>query len=248
MIWEARMAETTIVSSESKSLLPSSSARISSTCQHPGAFSLREAPEDIITCSGDVGAGPYPTYEPDFGNHSACRSKQPQTLSSVSLVVQPSCSALLRWEPGCKPPSLQLNCSGNPPMWVPWCWTSLMESKWLPVSLLGERKEAGRRGRPLLSFESSGGFPYAVWGLQPQMRKVSARNHLPVSGKIRLLLIEQHMRAQRSSADGNHHCQAHVKGAALIDTSWGQGIGQGGDRARESTNELLEDKPLLSLI
>lgn len=37
-------------------------------------------------------------------------------------------------------------------------------------------------------------------------------------------------------------------GAALIYTSWGQGIGQGGGRGRESTNELLEDKPSFSLM
>ena len=142
------MAETTIASYGSRSLLPSSLMRGSSTHQHTGAFSLREAPEETVICSGGVQAGPDSTYKPDLGHHSACRSKQPQTLPSLRLAVQPSCNALLGCEPRCKTPSLQLKTSGNPPTWMPLHRTSLTEIKWLPMSLLGERSEAGRSRGP----------------------------------------------------------------------------------------------------
>lgn len=48
--------------------------------------------------------------------------------------------------------SLHLKTSGTPPTWAPLRWTSLTETKWLPI-LLGERTEAGRSRGPAFFWE-----------------------------------------------------------------------------------------------
>lgn len=73
-----------------------------STHQHTGTSSLKEAAVEIVMCSEGVGVGPYSAQKPDLWHHSACRSKQPQTLAAWTLAAQPSLIALLGCEPRCE--------------------------------------------------------------------------------------------------------------------------------------------------
>lgn len=187
------MAETTIVSYGNRSLLPSSLPHSPSTHQHTGASSLKEAAEQVVMWSEGVGVGPYSTRKPDLWHHSACRSKQPQTLAAWRLAAQPSLIALLGCEPRCKHllSSSELQtvlphgcCCAEPPSWK------------LNGSSYHYQGEGVRLGEAedLLSTESSGGFPYSAQGLQHLMGKANTGNHYSVFRKTRP--PKYHMRAR----------------------------------------------------
>lgn len=65
-------------------------------------------------------------------------------------------------------------------------------------SIITRGKRRLGEAEDLLFAGGTGGFPYIVQRLKPQMGKVSIRNHFSGSGKIRQL--KYHMKAQRSSA------------------------------------------------
>lgn len=150
------MAETTIASYGSGSLLPSSLTHSSSTHQHTRASSLRETPEETITRSGTWGLDQtlYRSLIWGIIQHVEANSHRP--CPPWDLQCHPAAVLCLDVSPGAKhllsSSKLQtvLPCGchcGESPSWK----LSGCQYYWRRGMRLGEAED-------LLSFESSGGF------------------------------------------------------------------------------------------